>query len=446
MKPNPGRTEKTKYHSKKAFTLIEIMISMGVLSILAGIAAQTFVAILDSRDVALKRLEVNENARTVLDFISADIRTAYLTPDSIKPVNPRNIQEGTPRFRFAGIHRDISTEDEPGIPGAGIDDDGDGLIDEEVLDGVGGDYPGGAVTSLKSGRAQEDPGCTRVDDEGNILFNDASCVDEDIGLIPSDVLHFVSAVENSGQTILQEISYGLNPEGTRLVRRAQVLSLDGGSRARVELIDFGQFVDNATRKRLVPQAPAIGAPVSRSAVRASVQNWNDGSKFGQLQARSSNFTNQNPAKLFQVLAYDIRGLRFRYWYYDYNRGGWRFTREWDSARETALLTPGENLFNQPALNSGIEGRNRMGFENIIVNEPEDMYPRIGGMDFLVRSPRQLTSSNEFTESLQSIAKQTDGLPNMVEITVYAQDRERTLNPRAFTTRVFVPNNYRSLGI
>lgn len=425
--------------NKSAFTLIEVMISMGVLAILSGIAAQTFVVILDSRDVALNRLEINENARTVLDFIAADIRTAYLTPDSVKPVNQRNLAEGTPRFRFVGIRRDVNSEDQPLIPGAGIDDDGDGLIDEEILDGVDGDYPNGAKSALRSGRAQPDPlGC----EDG-----DADCIDEDIGLIPSDILHFVSAIENSGETILQEISYGLNPEGTRLVRRAQVLNLSGNN-ASIELVDFGQFVDNATRKRLVPAPVAIGSPPSSSSVRSALQNWDDGSKYGQLQSRSNNFTNQNPGKLFQTLAYDIRGLRLRYWYYDYNRGGWRYAREWDSSRETALMAPGQNLFNTPALNNSTEGRNRIGFENLIINEPEDLFPLRSsvGNDFAVQNPRQMLGNRDYTNVVNRIGKRTDGLPNIVEITIYAQDRGRTINPRAFTTRVFVPNNYRSVGL
>ena len=76
-------------------------------------------------------------------------------------------------------------------------------------------------------------------------------------------------------------------------------------------------------------------------------NWDTESAI----LRRNNDPDQNT---YQVLAYDIRGLRFRYWYYDYNRGGWRFAKEWDSARETALMRANEVLFNQPAQNSSIE--------------------------------------------------------------------------------------------
>jgi hypothetical protein len=35
---------------------------------------------------------------------------------------------------------------------------------------------------------------------------------------------------------------------------------------------------------------------------------------------------------------------------------------------------------------------------------------------------------------------------MIEITIYVQDRERKVNPKQYSTRVFLPNNYRSIGI
>ena len=426
------------------FTLVEMLISVAVISILAGMAAQTFVVVLNSRDIAMRRIEMNETGRTALDFLGSDLRSAYLTPDSVKPMESRvtaNQQNVAPRFRFAGISRDVEVTADSDVPGAGKDDDGDGLIDEEVLDGIDADYPGGAASALNRGRAQPDP--------RDCPAGDSSCIDEDIGVFPSDILHFVSAVENSGAIMLQEISYGLDPSGTRLIRRAQVLTLDSRSTTnRQKLLDFGQFVDDTTSKRLVPRPMPPGIPVSPSDVREAIDNWDFGSRYGQLRSASTNFTNKNPEKLFQVLAYDIRGMRLRYWYYDYNRGGWRVANEWDSARETALIVPGQKLFNAPALNNSTEGRTRVGFENIIINEPEDVYPRVPGTlnQFLVTNPRQIQGVRDYQEVAERITRRTDGLPNMVEITLYVQDRKRQNNPKPFTSRVFIPNNYRSIGI
>lgn len=434
---------KDAQRGRRGFTLVELLISIAVISILAGLAAQTFRAILDSREVAMTRMAVSETARASLEFMASELSSAYLTPDSVKPAESRTgssvtALERTPRFRFAGISRDLTTKDYPDVPGAGIDDDGDGLIDEEILDGVDGDYPGGNFR----GRPVSDPlGC---DDP-----NDPMCIDEDIGMFPSDILHFVSAIENEGNVVLQEISYGLDPTGTRLVRRAVSLDISQGGGNRMQMLaNFGQFIDQVSGNTLLPRAVPIGQRINSSDVRKSMTNWDIGSREGTLYGQ--NLQRNNASQRiggFNTLAYDIRGLRFRYWYYDYNRGGWRIVQEWDSARETALMAPGEMLFNKPALNNSFEGRTRGGFENIIVNEPDDIFPKgQGGRgNFLVTNPMQILNTPDYRDSLERIARRTDGLPNMVEIVIYVQDRERSRNPRPYTTRVFIPNNYRSLG-
>jgi len=441
---------------ESGFTLVELMISVAVITMLAGMAAQTFRAVMTARDIAIRRLEINETARAALDFMSSELRASYLTPDSVKPVVVGRIgtQGLGPRLRFAGISRDVVVDPDSRVPGAGEDDDGDGWIDEEVLDGFDGDYSGGAEQALSGDSPSADPlGCEA---------GDSTCIDEDIGLYPSDILHFVSAVESSGDIILQEISYGLDPSGTRLIRRGQILNLnDSSSSTTTQLLDFGQFVDDASRKALVPQSVPIGQIMRKSWVQQAELYWDDGAEDGAIGEVNS--TNQNPGHIFQVLSYDIRGLRFRFWYYDYNRGGWRMVNEWDSSRETALVSPEEMLFNKfarsstseydPTANSAREDI----FTKLIVNEPEDMYPRISGggqgvlMDFMIKDPRLLRNSarnpnnSQFIDVYQRIAQKTDGLPNMVEITLYVQDKDRENNPKQYSTRVFLPNNYRSIG-
>lgn len=408
-KPNPLTASNFVFPESRGFTLVELLISLAVISLLAGVAGQTFRAVLDAREAAIKRLEINETGRSALNFISNELRSAYLTPDSVAPFDPSSEDplQG-PRFRFAGIYRDVELGD-------GEDGDGDGDVDEEILNGIDDDR----------------------DDE----------VDEDVGQIPSDVLHFVSAVENGSDVTLQEVSYGLNPSGTRLVRRAQNLNLSSNSPQ--EIANFGQFIDNQSGERLLPPVVPPGSTVSGSAVSQALDAWNRGAQYGRVQSSGDVLPGNAPGKIFQVLAYDIRGLRLRYWYYDYNRGGWRWANEWDSTQETALLPPSENIFNQPAANNSIEGGNRVSFANLIVNEPDDMYPRAAGSEgftrFLITNPARLLSP-EFNDTLQRIVRRTDGLPNMVEITLYVQDRERELEPRPFTSRVFIPNNYRSIGL
>lgn len=393
------------------FTLTELLISIAVVSILAGLTAQVFSVVLDSRNKALDRLEINETGRTAITFMANELRTAYITPDSVKPFDPNQTTSNpAPRFRFAGISN-LDEVDATILPGGGVDDDGDGDTDEEILNGF--------------------------DDDGDGL------VDEDIGVIPRDVIHFVSAVEGSSGIQLQEISYGLDPSGTRLVRRAQLLNPDSNSTQSI--LDFGQFIDNASGRALVPPALPLFSSPNSGAVNTVLANWDAGAQFGQIQNSGSTLTNNNPAKIFQVLSYDIRGLSFRYWYYDYNRGGWRWVPEWDSSQETALLNPNARIFNEPAANNSLEGSDRRSFANIIVNEPDDLYPRGNAPGtFLVSNTNQLRAP-EFQASLQRIAERTDGLPNMVEITIWVQDEDRERTPNAYTMRVFIPNNYRSIG-
>ncbi|MBD3265795.1 prepilin-type N-terminal cleavage/methylation domain-containing protein, partial [bacterium] len=201
--------------ARTGFTLVELLISIAVISILAGMAAQVFSVLLQSREIAMRRIEISETANAALEFMAAEIRSAYLTPNSVKPRLTADSPQ--PRFRFAGISRNVVIDEieddevKARIPGAGEDDDGDGWIDEEFLDGVDEDYnPVDSAPALGGrGRPREEPiPC----EEG-----DSSCIDEDIGAFPSDMLHFVSAVENSGQLVLSEVSYGLDPAGLKLV-------------------------------------------------------------------------------------------------------------------------------------------------------------------------------------------------------------------------------------
>ena len=70
----------------RGFTLVELLVSMGILGILATIAAGTFRVTLETREKAVLKMELAENARTTLDFMAEEIRTAYLTPESVAPV------------------------------------------------------------------------------------------------------------------------------------------------------------------------------------------------------------------------------------------------------------------------------------------------------------------------------------------------------------------------
>jgi len=67
---------------ERGFTLVELLVSMGILGILATIAAATFRVTLDTREKAVLKIELAENARTTLNFLAEEIQSAYLTPES----------------------------------------------------------------------------------------------------------------------------------------------------------------------------------------------------------------------------------------------------------------------------------------------------------------------------------------------------------------------------
>jgi prepilin-type N-terminal cleavage/methylation domain-containing protein len=95
----------------RAMTLVEILVAMAVAgAFLAGVFA-AFIQIVKASDLAEAKLQAINNARAALELMSIDIKAARIDPS-------RSVQY------FIGLHRSLAW-------GNGIDDDGDGLIDEE---------------------------------------------------------------------------------------------------------------------------------------------------------------------------------------------------------------------------------------------------------------------------------------------------------------------------
>ncbi|MFH1738270.1 MAG: type II secretion system protein [bacterium] len=422
---------------ERGFTLVELLVSMGIMSILATIAAATFRVTMETREKAVLKMELAENARTTLDFLAEEIRTSYLTPESVAPVIEG--QESAPRLRFAGVHRDRPVVSKANgvaqwTPGAGEDEDGDGKIDEEWLDGLDSDW---------RSSAQNVPWFYNPDlADGEI--------DEDIGEFPSDLLHFVTAQQDTagGQIVLTEVSYGLNSIGTRLIRRAHKIQNEE------DVLYVGQFLVNPSQPggtRFIPAplstrdkngAVKVNRGYPAGIVRLINQAWDSGAD-DVLNGSS----NDRQISEFEILAYDIRGLRFRYWYYDYNQGGWRVTREWDSARET-LLFNGDYAWifdgNIPAFSADVPTNDPTRYTTrTIANERTDIFPRdpLGEILGDLRSGiGNLLSDSKYASLVDQVNTTTDGLPSMVDIEIYVQDRDRSRSPLRFSTRVFLPNN------
>ncbi len=387
------------------FTLVELMVSMAIISILATISAQVFRVTLDTREIAAQKIEVNEVARTALDFMAEELRSAYLSPDSVAPVVKG--MEAVHRPRFAGLYR----FDETTI-GDTVDDDEDGATDEEKLNGL--------------------------DDDGD------GRVDEDLGGNAADLLHFVRLVDpgDGGKIALEEVSYGLSKSGRRLVRRGRSFTLQDLQTSRV-----GSFLEGSSS--LLPPMVATtdinGTPLQSGRVQGAGLAFN---KWGNATSDERLGTSANMA----TLAYDIRGLKIRYYYYDYNVGEYRYTLEWDSARETSYADPltGQGaIFTTSAMPDSSVKLWAGDPTRHICNELEDAFPRImqgGRALFPIQGPAQLFMSmgNEDIALLaRKVGEHTDGLPHSVEITLYVQDRARSRIPVSYTKRVYLPN--RNIG-
>ena len=348
---------------------------------------------------------MNENARAALDFMSAELGSTYLTPDSVKPVLDSSRTGGSGELSVSVSWESIGTSLPKIIP---MFPEPESMTMAMALSMRR--FWTALMVIIHREISVDSPSRIPLIVKRVILFvlmKISECF---------PVILFILSVPSRTRISYCRNFYGLDPSA-RLIRRTKTLNLDGSSNQLERLVTFGQFIDPATKKFVVPQPVPLGGHTRAGTVRQAMTNWDTESAI----LRRNNDPDQNT---YQVLAYDIRGLRFRYWYYDYNRGGWRFAKEWDSARETALMRANEVLFNQPAQNNSIEGRTRFGFENIIVNEPADMYPRAAGpgMNFTVRDPGQILSNPEMQQVRNRISQETDGLPTMVEIVIYVQDR------------------------
>ena len=294
--------------------MVELMITMVILSISSGIVLLTFRSAFDARDAAMSRLDVAEKTRSVLQVISDDLSSAYINDLGLRP----NSWEGEgPDVRTGGWPPDedpysINRE----VIGDGEDNDGDNLADEvqlrftgrmgwryddELQWGVDNDNDGelgedGAYFLDRYGRYIDDVG---IDSDGDGL------VDED-GIYPADTLNF--AVTQSGAdrgydvaevgycvgTRLYDYSRGelIGNFQTRLLRRA-VVRYKGGPYSLIPV--DGQFLNEIGNKR------------GRDADETEFTTL-----FYDIEQRGRSSENE-----IDVLGFDVVGLELRYWYYNY---------------------------------------------------------------------------------------------------------------------------------
>lgn len=108
-----------KNTNRYGLTLVELLVTITMALLILGSCFYAFIQIINSSNEAEIKIEALNNARTALDIISKEVKAAYTDPIS-------------PPISFVGI-------DLPFTYGDGIDNDKDGVIDEEQLNGLDDD-------------------------------------------------------------------------------------------------------------------------------------------------------------------------------------------------------------------------------------------------------------------------------------------------------------------
>jgi prepilin-type N-terminal cleavage/methylation domain-containing protein len=83
----------------KGFTLIEVIVSLGIFSLVLLITSGIFTAFVTSQRRNIGEQEVQENLRFSLELISREIRTGYASSFALLPANPSADQGPTLVFR-----------------------------------------------------------------------------------------------------------------------------------------------------------------------------------------------------------------------------------------------------------------------------------------------------------------------------------------------------------
>lgn len=145
-----------KYISSKSMTLVEVLIAIAISLAFLSSVLVAFMQILKTSDISRARLEAINNARSALEIMSIDIKAA-------------RINHAVFIQNFLGSNNTLSD-------GNLIDDDGDGLIDEEVFNGEDDDRDWNAArddrhisvngfSERKMYVSQADLGDARVDED-----------------------------------------------------------------------------------------------------------------------------------------------------------------------------------------------------------------------------------------------------------------------------------------
>lgn len=464
----------TKPIAPKAFTLIEMLVSTAVFSIIMAMAFTTLQAATEARRAATARYEIFRNGYTVLAFIAQELRSAKLSEQdtrfstSSNPFNPpldlNNPNNGRGRFlindwpptKAQASAESLQTSLIPYI-GNGKDDDGDGQTDEEAFDGVDNDgdgeagspvYPTSTAHPWLNGRKMADG----IDNNNNGLVDEG--IDEDV-FYPRDMLNFVTFRDNQET----EVGYAIDPvTGRDLWRRTafaagvegQLARLDGiypvavsyaakGTAGTLEL-----YPPNALRSN-VPQIKQVLAPWFDTADLRSFSNSkaDPGERprvGGSVQSNAQGTTPNEDygiTQVYDVMALNILGFDCKAYYYDY----WTGHENGKNLAENGT-TPVFNPYSFPALSwdSSYENRSLNPYAITAPDVAGGIFPNeANDLAVIPNSRLFLENLNNQANRIALASDRTDGLPRMVEITLFVQDQNRLREePVRISNRIWLP--------
>jgi prepilin-type N-terminal cleavage/methylation domain-containing protein len=448
--------------NQSGFTMVEMLISTVVFVIVLTLAFTTLLAATAVRRAAQARIDIYQNARSTLNVIVQELRSAKLREEDTR-FSDQETQAGTinnpnnGRGRFQMVDWPppkgqaasfgLDPLDKKIYAGNGIDDDGDGSTDEEAYDGLDNDGDGEQQSpmhptlgvAMADGLDNNDDG--RVD-EG---------IDEDI-FFPRDMINFLTS--RGGEDI--EVGYALDTTtGRDLMRRdARVYpsappdtKLDGLYPVAVKY-EMKEFLP-------VPNtSPPLFVPWFDSNFESGPDDEGERPRTNSpdpvlSNAQASQPNEESPdlirvKQLYEVMTLNILGLDFKAYYYDYLIG--EENSDLGSPDPLTLipsLTQKYNPYSFPALSWDSSFENGLPFPQgllpyplgaefpVLPNEPDDLAVIQGTKLFNNHIDNQ-------PERLRLATQHTDGLPRLVEITLFVQDQNRLReDPVRVSTRVLL---------
>lgn len=345
--------------ARRGFSLTEMMVAALILAIVGFMSAVTFLALTRGKAEAVRRVDQAERGRVLAELLANDFKAAVTLPAG----NELRGGFAPTEYRLIGVNIDyvgttvdvIAMADTRG-PSLNRNDDGD------------------VTPGSNQPRIDEDP-WNGIDDDGDGL------IDEDPGTIPRDMVNFVSSQSNRGLLDVVEVGYALSP----------MTALDDPTGYLSDRLfrRYREFDEQLLNDNLGPLFGRYTSPSNR------LLPWVvEESLFAAPEMRES---------FVEIVDYDVVGLDLLYWYYDHALGRWAFARQWDSGIDQAT---------QQLEWTGEFNLNNLG--TLIQNRP------------------RVAETGRFDE-------RSDGLPYMIEIRIFVQDRLREFPPKMYSGRAFMPS-------